>query len=81
MKGKSGTREAKSHTAYSGGNSTVASEMMKPTGGFKKGGKVGMKAEGVMSEAHAGRKPRKSGGSVMSSASGNGTPRGKAANY
>jgi len=80
MKGKSGTREAKSHTAYAGGNSSVASEMMKPTGGFKKGGKVGMKAEGVMSEAHAGRKPRKSGGSVMSSASG-GTPRGKSANY
>ena len=76
----SGTRKAKSHTAYSGGNSSVASEMMKPTGGFKKGGKIGMKAEGVMSEAHAGRKPRKSGGSVMSSASG-GTPRGKGANY
>ena len=80
MKGKSGTREAKSHTAYSGGNSSVASEMMKPTGGFKKGGKVGMKAEGVMSEAHAGRKPRKSGGSVMSSAS-SGTPRGKGSHY
>ena len=81
MKGKSGTREIKSHTAYSGGNSNVASEMMKPTGGFKKGGKIGMKSDGVMSEAHAGRKPRKSGGSVMSSASGNGTPRGKASNY
>jgi hypothetical protein len=54
--------------------------MMKPTGGFKKGGKVGMKAEGVMSEAHAGRKPRKSGGGVMSSAAG-GSPRGKGANY
>ena len=80
MKGTSGTRKAKSMDAYSGGNSTVASEMMKPTGGFKKGGKVGMKAEGVMSEAHAGRKPRKSGGSVMSSAAG-GTPRGKGANY
>jgi hypothetical protein len=80
MKGKSGTREAKSMNAYSGGTSTVASEMMKPTGGFKKGGKIGMEAEGVMSEAHAGRKPRKSGGSVMSSASG-GTPRGKGANY
>lgn len=100
MKGKSGTREAKSMNAYSGGTSTVASEMMKPTGGFKKGGKIGMKAEGmmhggmksggmktggmkaegVMSEAHAGRKPRKSGGGVMSSASG-GTPRGKGANY
>ena len=79
MKGKSGTREAKSMNAYSGGTSNVASEMMKPTGGFKKGGKVGMKAEGVMSEAHAGRKPRKSGG-VMSSAAG-GSPRGKGANY
>jgi hypothetical protein len=81
MKGKSGTREAKSMTAYSGGNSTVASEMMKPTGGFKKGGKVGMKSEGVMSEAHAGRKPRKSGGGVFSSAAGAGTPRGKASCY
>ena len=80
MKGKSGTREIKSHTAYAGGNSNVASEMMKPTGGFKKGGKIGMKSDGVMSEAHAGRKPRKSGGSVMSSAAG-GTPRGKGANY
>ena len=80
MKGKSGIREIKSHTAYSGGDSTVASEMKKPTNGFKKGGKIGMKAEGVMSEAHAGRKPRKSGGSVMSSAAG-GTPRGKGANY
>jgi len=81
MKGKSGIRTAKSNTAYSGGNSKVASEAMQATGGFKKGGKVGMKAEGVMSEAHAGRKPRKSGGGVMSSASGNGTPRGKASNY
>ena len=81
MKGKSGIRTAKSHTAYSGGNSKVASEAMQATGGFKKGGKVGMKAEGVMSSAHAGRKPRKSGGGVMSSASGAGTPRGKAAHY
>ena len=80
MKGKSGTREAKSHTAYAGGNSKVASEAMQPTGGFKKGGKIGMKAEGVMSFAHAGRKPRKSGGGVMSSAAA-GTPRGKGANY
>jgi hypothetical protein len=80
MKGTSGTRKAKSHTAYAGGNSTVASEMMKPTNGFKKGGKIGMKAEGVMSEAHAGRKPRKSGGSVMSSAA-SGTPRGKGSHY
>ena len=46
---------------------------------FKKGGKVGMNAEGVMSAAHAGRKPRKSGGGVFSSAAG-GTPRGSASN-
>ena len=42
--------------------------------------KHGMKSEGVMSHAHAGRKPRKSGGGVMSSASA-GTPRGKASHY
>jgi len=80
MKGKSPKLSATKHTAYSGGNSKVASEAMNTTDAFKKGGKIGMKAEGVMSEAHAGRKPRKSGGSVMSSASG-GTPRGKGANY
>jgi hypothetical protein len=74
MKGKSGTREAKSMNAYSGGTSNVASEMMKPTDGFKKGGKT------VMSEAAEGRKPRKSGGGVLSSAAG-GTPRGKASHY
>jgi hypothetical protein len=73
MKGTSGTRTAKSHTAYSGGNSKVASEMMQGDDGFKKGGKA------VMSEA-AGRKARKSGGGVLSSAAG-GTPRGKASHY
>jgi len=80
MKGKSPKTGAIKHTAYSGGASKTASEAMNTTDGFKKGGKVGMKAEGVMSSAHAGRKPRKSGGGVMSSASG-GTPRGKGANY
>ncbi len=81
MKGNSGKRQAKSHTAYAGGNSKVASEMMEGTNGFKKGGKAMGKAEGMFSKAHAGRKPRKAGGSVMSSASGSGTPRGKSANY
>jgi hypothetical protein len=101
MKGKTEKLTPKSHTAYAGGNSKVASEMMEGTNGFKKGGKaMGKamggsmdhaggyakggksmgKAEGVMSKAHAGRKPRKSGGGVMSSASGSGTPRGKASN-
>jgi hypothetical protein len=47
-----------------GGNSSTASAAREKTSGFKKGGKV----EGVMSAAHAARKPRKSGGSVMSSA-------------
>ena len=55
--------------------------MMEGTNGFKKGGKAMGKAEGMFSKAHAGRKPRKAGGSVMSSASGSGTPRGKSVNY
>jgi hypothetical protein len=74
MKGTSGTRTAKSHTAYSGGNSKVASEMMQGDNGFKKGGKA------VMSEAAEGRKARKSGGGVLSSAA-SGSPRGKASHY
>jgi hypothetical protein len=81
MKGKTEKLKAKSHTAYAGGNSKVAAEAMDGTDGFKKGGKAMGKAEGVMSKAHAGRKPRKSGGGVMSSASGSGTPRAKGANY
>ena len=81
MKGKAPKTGAMKHTAYSGGNSKVASEMMKGDDGFKRGGKTVGKAEGVMSMAHAGRKPRKSGGGVLSSASGPGTPRGKASHY
>lgn len=81
MKGKASKLSAKSHTAYAGGNSKAASEFMDSTDGFKKGGKAVGKAAGVMSKAHAGRKPRKSGGGVLSSASGSGTPRGKAVHY
>ena len=81
MKGNSGMRQAKSHTAYSGGNSNVAKEMMQGDNGFKRGGKSVDKDCGPMSSAHAGRKPRKSGGGVLSSASGSGTPRGKASHY
>jgi hypothetical protein len=80
MKGKAPKLGAMKHTAYSGGNSKTASEAMNTTDAFKKGGKVGMKAEGVMSSAHAGRKPRKSGGGVLSSAA-SGTPRGKGSHY
>ena len=81
MKGKSAKLAPKSHTAYAGGKSKVAAEAMDSTDGFKKGGKAMGKAEGVMSKAHAGRKPRKSGGGVMSSAAGAVSVRGKAANY
>jgi hypothetical protein len=52
---------------YAGGKSKVASEAKNKTEGFKRGGKT-MKAEGEMAKMHAGRKPRKSGGGVMSSA-------------
>jgi len=80
MADKSSKFGVKSHTAYSGGNSKVASEAMSATNGFKKGGKIGMKGNSVMSEAHEGRKARKSGGGVLSSAAA-GSPRGKCANY
>jgi hypothetical protein len=52
---------------YSGGNSNVASEAKNKAEGFKRGGKT-MKVEGKMAKMNAGRKPRKSGGGVMSSA-------------
>ena len=68
---------------YAGGDSEVAAESKAKTDGFKKGGKVkkdSCKVDGVMSEAHAGRKPRKSGGGVFSSAA-SGTPRGKSSHY
>lgn len=68
---------------YAGGDSNVASESKAKTDGFKKGGKVKKAAcnvEGMMSEANAGRKPRKSGGGVFSSAS-SGTPRAKSSHY
>ena len=52
---------------YSGGSSNVAKEAKNKAEGFKRGGKT-MKAEGEKAKMHAGRKPRKSGGGVMSSA-------------
>ena len=68
--------------AYAGGDSNVAKEAREGTNGFKKGGKVkkdvGM--PGVMSMAHAGRKPRKSGGGVFSSAA-SGSPRKPSSHY
>jgi hypothetical protein len=59
--------------AYEGKASTIK-EAKEKTNGFKKGGKT------VMSEAAKGRKPRASGGGVMSSAA-KGTPRGPASHY
>jgi len=71
MKGKAPKTGAMKHTAYAGGESKVAAESRNTKEGFKKGGKVAKKEakmEGVMSKAHMGRKPRKSGGGVLSTA-------------
>jgi hypothetical protein len=63
--------------AYKGKASTIK-EADEKTNGFKKGGP----AKKMMSSAAKGDRPaRKSGGGVMSSASGHGTPRGKASHY
>ena len=68
---------------YAGGGSNVAKETKNKAEGFKRGGKakkhVG-KVHGDHAMHHAGRKPRKTGGSVLSSAS-SGTPRGKSSHY
>lgn len=55
---------------YAGANSNVAKEAKSKAEGFKRGGKAKMmdKIHGAAAKAHAGRKPRKSGGSVLSSA-------------
>ena len=76
MKGKT-VKDTKVTKAYAGGDSNVAKEAHSDTDGFKKGGRAKKhmgKAAGLMSKAHAGRKPRKSGGGVFSSAAA-GTPR------
>ena len=65
--------------AYKGKASTIK-EAEDKSEGFKKGGKTIGKVKGIMSEAHAGRAPRKSGGGVFSSAA-SGTPRGKSSHY
>ena len=71
---------------YAGGSSNVASEAKNKAEGFKRGGKtmmpkkMGGKVHGDGAMHHAGRKPRMSGGKVMSSAAA-GTPRGKSSHY
>lgn len=64
---------------YAGGNSNVASEAKNKSEGFKRGGKT-VKMMGEKAKADAGRKPRMSGGKVMSSAA-SGTPRSKSSHY
>jgi hypothetical protein len=72
MKGKSqkGVKvtDAAPTDIYAGANSNVAKEAKNKAEGFKKGGKT-VKMMGDKGKMHAGRKPRKAGGSVMSSAS------------
>jgi hypothetical protein len=80
MKGKSPKLGPMKREEYNAKGANVYKEAEKGTDGFKKGGKIGMKSDGVMSEAHAGRKPRKSGGGVLSAAA-SGSPRGKASCY
>jgi len=79
MKGKK--TKALSGDFYAGGSSNVAKESKNTAEGFKRGGKT-KKVEmmGEKAEKHAGRKPRMSGGKVMSSAAA-GTPRGKSSHY
>jgi hypothetical protein len=71
MKGKSqkGVKAADKAPSdvYAGANSNVVKEAKNKAEGFKKGGKIA-KMMGDKSAAHAGRKPRKAGGSVLSSA-------------
>lgn len=79
MKGKvqKGTKanDAPVSTVYAGGSSNVAKEAHNKAEGFKRGGKAHKgkhhmehKLHGAAAKAHAGRKPRKSGGGVLSSA-------------
>ena len=55
---------------YAGAGSKVASDAKNKAEGFKRGGKAKHmgKIHGAAAKHHAGRKPRKSGGGVFSSA-------------
>lgn len=56
---------------YAGAGSQVAADAKNKAEGFKRGGKAKKhmgKVHGAAAMAHAGRKPRKSGGGVFSSA-------------
>lgn len=58
------------HEVYAGKGSNVRKEADEKADEFKRGGKAKkeMKSEGHKGKHHAGRKPRKSGGKVLSSA-------------
>ena len=85
MKGKGSLKlgnpspKALSGDFYAGGNSEVAKESKDKSEGFKRGGKT-VKMEGKKAKADMGRKPRMSGGKVLSSAN-PGTPRSKSSTY
>ena len=85
MKGKGSHKlgnpspKALSGDFYAGGNSEVAKESKDKAEGFKRGGKT-VKMEGKKAKADMGRKPRMSGGKVLSSAN-SGTPRSKSSHY
>jgi len=64
---------------YAGGKSKVAAETMNKAEGFKKGGKT-VKMSGDKAKMSAARKPRMSGGKVLSSAA-SGTARTKSSHY
>lgn len=80
MKGNAPDTGKKSIPAYAGGDSKVAKESREGDNGFKRGGKTNVKADALMSTAHAGRKERKSGGGVFSSAA-SGSPRKPSSHY
>jgi hypothetical protein len=84
MKGKSAkggvkVTDSAPTSVYAGKDSNVAKEAVNKAEGFKKGGKA-VKMMGDKGMTHAGRKPRKAGGSVLSSAAG-GSPRAKSSHY
>lgn len=69
QKGVKPSMSSLSGSFYSGGGSKVAANSKNKSEGFKRGGKIKDmgKIDGKMM-SHAGRKPRKSGGGVFSSA-------------
>jgi hypothetical protein len=69
--------------AYAGGDSNVAKESRAGEDGFKRGGKIKKdmgKVHGAAAAKNAGRKPRATGGRLMSSAA-DGSPRKAAEHY